>query len=179
MNWATTALICLGITGTLCPFALTAPANEPVWHAVAGGRWAELDVPTAGKTGFTLLSPDTTGVSFTNTIAEWQSASNRVLLNGSGVAVGDFDNDGWPDIYFCSLNGHNTLYRNLGGWRFSDVTEQAGLKRDERFYRGAVFADVNGDGSLDLLLCVLGGGVQCFLNDGHGKFTKKPDALTS
>src|SRR6185503_5925159 len=48
---------------------------------------------------------------------------------------------------------------------------QAGLKRDKRYYRGAVFADLNGDGALDLLVGIVGGGVQCFLNDGRGKFT--------
>ena len=137
---------------------------------------AELRVPNSGHTGFALMSPEVTGVTFTNNLDEYAAAANRVLLNGSGVAVGDFDNDGRPDIYFCTLNGRNTLYRNLGGWRFEDVTEQAGLKRDKRYYRGAVFADLNSDGSLDLLVCVNGGGVQCFLNDGRGKFT---DATTA
>ena len=142
---------------------------------------ARLEVPNSGaagegtgttsqKVGFTLLGPDQTGVMFTNSVDEAAAAANRVLYNGSGVAVGDFDQDGLPDIYFCSLNGRNTLYRNLGGWRFADVTEQSGLKRDKRYYRGAVFADINGDGWPDLLVCVLGGGVECFLND-HGKFT--------
>jgi hypothetical protein len=51
------------------------------------------------------------------------------------------------------------------------VTEQAGLQRDPRYYRGAVFADVNGDGALDLLGCVSGGGTLCLLNDGKGRFT--------
>src|SRR6185436_8377643 len=136
-----------------------------IWSCVICGyaqKSAELRVPNSGHTGFTLMSPETTGVTFTNTLDEYAAAANRVLLNGSGVAVGDFDNDGKPDIYFCSLNGRNTLYRNLGGWRFEDVTEQAGLKRDKRYYRGAVFADLNGDGSLDLLVCINGGGVQCF-----------------
>lgn len=124
-----------------------------------------------GPAGFALLGPEQSGIAFTNSIAEAAAAANRVLYNGSGVAVGDFDQDGLPDVYFCSLNGRNTLYRNLGGFRFADVTEERGLKRDKRYYRGAVFADVNGDGWPDLLVCVLGGGVECFLNDGLGKFT--------
>ena len=126
---------------------------------------------SGGKAGFTLLGPQETGITFTNTLEEWLGASNRVLYNGSGLAAGDFDNDGLPDIYFCSLNGGNTLYKNLGGFRFADVTEQSGLKRDPRFYRGAVFADINSDQNLDLLVCVLGGGVQCWINDGKGRFT--------
>jgi hypothetical protein len=146
-------------------------AQDFTWQAGPGARSASLAAPSNGKTGFTLLNASQTGVRFTNTLTEWEGASNRVLLNGSGVAAGDFDSDGRPDLYFCSLNGRNTLYKNLGGWRFADVTEQAGLKRDRRYYRGAVFADVNGDGSLDLLACVIGGGTLCFLNDGKGKFS--------
>src|SRR5688572_26347497 len=92
-----------------------------------------LSLPAAPKVGFTLLSPAETGVAFTNSLTEEAGAANRVLFNGSGVAVGDFDQDGRPDIYLCSLNGRNTLYKNFGGWRFVDVTEQAGLKRDQRY----------------------------------------------
>src|SRR5439155_11821710 len=89
MNWVTTFLR-LTIAGAVVATGWTAPAVESSWHTVPGGRWVELRLPATGKTGFTLLSPEQTGVTFSNTVAEWQSASNRVLLNGSGVAVGDF-----------------------------------------------------------------------------------------
>ena len=170
MNGPIRMLACLAAAASSAMAA--APDTKDLgWQAVdSHARWTALSVPGSAKIGFTILAPEQTGIAFTNLLDEKSAAANRVLYNGSGVAVGDFDNDGWPDIYFCSLNGHNTLYKNLGGWKFTDVTEQAGLKRDQRYYRGAVFADVNGDGSLDLLLCVVGGGVQCFLNDGHGKF---------
>src|SRR5438552_3481954 len=157
MNWAGVKLVSIVVAGMVGAPGWRADGKDFVWHAMPGGRWAELEIPASGKTGFTLLPPGQTGVTFTNSCEEWQGASNRVLFNGSGVAVGDYDNDGKPDLYFCSLNGRNTLYKNLGGCRFLDVTAQAGLKRDHRFYRGAVFADVNGDGWLDLLVCVLGG----------------------
>ena len=65
---------------------------------------ANLPVPTKGKTGFRLLSPEGTGTYFTNTLDHRTGEANRVLFNGSGVAVGDFDNDGLPDLYFCSLS---------------------------------------------------------------------------
>jgi hypothetical protein len=155
-------------------------AASAQWQSGDGFRFAPLAIPVEGKTGFTLMRESATGVAFTNLVDEWASASNRVLLNGSGVAVGDYDGDSRPDIFFCSLNGRNTLYRNLGQWRFSDVTEAVGLGRDHRYYRGAVFADVNGDGAVDLLVAVLGGGVECHLNDGQGKFTNStPAARTS
>src|SRR5438309_1364479 len=145
--------------------------NALIWEAGDGYRRAKLEVPATGKTGFTLLSPEQTGINFTNTLDERAGEANRVLFNGSGVAVGDFDNDGWPDLYFCSLNGRNALFKNLGGMKFKDVTQESGIVCTNRFCRGAVFADINGDGFLDLLVATTGSGVLCFLNDGHGKFS--------
>jgi hypothetical protein len=141
------------------------------WHDENGFRWADLEIARQGRTGFTLLSPEQTGITFTNVLEGRAGESNRVLLNGSGVAVGDFDNDGRPDIYFCSLNGQNALYKNLGGMKFKDVTAGSGIVCRNRFCTGAVFADINGDGWLDLLVATTGSGVLCFLNDGHGKFS--------
>jgi hypothetical protein len=143
----------------------------PQWHEESAFRWAELNVPTGGKTGFRLLSPEETGIYFTNTLDKRTGEANRVLFNGSGVAVGDIDNDGLPDLYFCSLNGRNALYKNLGGLKFKDVTQDSGIVCSNQFCRGAVFADINGDGLLDLLVATTGNGVLCFLNDGHGHFS--------
>ncbi len=176
MNWTKRTVAGLMLAGLLGPAGGISRAQNLEWREFPGGRSAALDVPATGRTGFALLDPATTGLTFTNSIDELASAANRVLLNGSGVAVGDYDNDGWPDIFFCSLNARNTLYRNLGGWKFADVTERAGLKRDSRYYRGAVFADVNGDGTLDLLIGIVGGGVECFLNDGRGGFADATEA---
>jgi hypothetical protein len=151
----------------------SAVAND--WHAEAGFRWRELQVPTAGKTGFTLLNGSETGVLFTNLLGELEGAANRVLQNGSGLAIGDFDGDGLPDIYLCNLNGENALYRNLGNWRFTNVTVRAGVGLTNRLCRGAVFADVDGDSKLDLLIAITGGGVLCFHNAGDGTFTNQTD----
>lgn len=151
--------------------AAAASAAAPAdWHPMPGGRWADLQVPVEGRTGFTLLDSLATGVRFTNVLDELTGAANRVLYNGAGLAAGDVDGDGLPDLFYCDLSGTNRLYRNLGNWRFEDTTAAAGLDTPRPGTRGAVLADINGDGALDLLLSINGQGVQCHINDGRGRF---------
>ncbi len=104
-----------------------------------------------------------------------------MLLNGSGVAVGDVDNDGFLDIYLCRLHGSNALYKNLGKWKFRDITKEAGVACEKQFSSGATFTDIDGDHDLDLLVTALGGPNACFLNDGKGHFIEvtKSAGLTS
>jgi len=152
-------------------FASVAFAASPV----PGTRAVALNVPAVGKTGFTILSPDQTRVTFTNALDDLASAGNRVLNNGSGVAAGDFDNDGLVDIFFTSLNQRNRLFKNLGHWQFKDVTEEAGLSFRPLYFRAATFADLDGDGWLDLLVGSVARGILCFLNDQRGRFTNATD----
>ena len=85
-----------------------------------------------------------TGITFTNDLRTDALLANQNLLNGAGLALGDYDGDGWCDIFLCSLSGSSRLYRNLGGWKFQDVTEAAGLANSNSLARGAVFADGEG-----------------------------------
>lgn len=133
-------------------------------------------MPSSGKTAFTLLSSSESGIEWTNTLGEWAAESNRILSNGSGVAAGDFDGDGLPDLFICGLESPNRLYRNVGGFRFQDVTHESGISLTNQYCRGATFADVNGDGKLDLLVAITGLGIRCFLNDGSGHFSDQTDA---
>lgn len=96
-------------------------------------------------------------------------------MNGAGVALGDFDNDGWCDIFLCGKFGRSALYRNLGGWRFEDVTESAGVACADQIANGGTFADVDGDGKLDLLVTSFTGPNAFFRNLGSGRFTNMTD----
>ena len=123
-----------------------------------------------GSLGFQKLSGDLTAIQFKNFVSEENIVTNRHLLNGSGVTTGDVDGDGLTDIYFCRTEGSNVLYRNLGNWKFEDITEEAGVACKDQFSTGSVFSDIDGDNDLDLLVTALGGPNAVFMNDGSGRF---------
>ncbi len=131
-----------------------------------------LTVDPNGRVGFTRMPSTTTGVTFTNRLSQVTLASNRLLEIGSGVALGDVDGDGLVDLYFCRTEGPNVLYRNRGQWKFTDITDTAGVACPDQFSTGAVLVDFDGDGDLDLLVNSLGGGTRAFLNDGQAKFSE-------
>lgn len=141
-----------------------------IWHQRQGYRWASV-IPPRGRVGFKLLSPNRTGITFINHLSNDDIVKNRYLLNGSGVAAGDINGDGLTDLFFAQLDGPNHLYKNLGDYRFEDITDSAGVAMPGYYCTGATFADVDGDGDLDLLVSTLGHGVFLFLNDGKGHFT--------
>ncbi|MHB9009198.1 MAG: FG-GAP-like repeat-containing protein [Limisphaerales bacterium] len=140
-------------------------------EAGTGARAVALTLPATGRSGFTLLTPAQTGIEFTNHLPESRFVTNQVLPNGSGVAAGDVDGDGWCDLYFCGLSSSNRLYRNLGNGRFEAVTEAAGVGCSNLDSTGAAFADLDGDGDLDLVVNSIGAGTHLFFNDGQGRFT--------
>ena len=153
-------------------------AAAPGWQPGPGFRFAPMEVPRGGQAGFALLPGTATGIAFTNHLSDGTIATNRVLAIGSGVALGDVDGDGWVDLYFCGLEGDNVLYRNLGNWKFADITSSSGAGVDckNQFSTGCVFADLDRDKDLDLLVNSLGGGTRAFLNDGKGHFTELADS---
>lgn len=167
------ALILIGLLAIGAAWFLISRAGSRV-------KVTELKAAGGGKTGFTLLPPQQTGIAFTNRLRDDQATANQLLNIGSGVAAGDYDGDGLCDLYFCSMGGRNILYKNLGDWKFADVTDQAGVACSGKFCTGATFADLDGDGDLDLLVAAFGS-FTAYLNEGGGKFSEVTSAagLTS
>lgn len=126
---------------------------------------------------FAETSPDTTGVTFTNTLEE--SADLNIVnylyyYNGGGVAAGDVTGNGRPDLYFTANEGPNALYLNEGNFEFREVTGQAGVAGTADWTTGVTMADVNGDDRLDIYVSVvhgikgLEGTNQLYINQGLG-----------
>lgn len=152
---------------------LSSPTPPLAWQQGATFRRAPLPAaPGASwKPGFTLLASTATGITFSNPVPEQRLINSQILPNGSGVTAGDVDGDGWCDLYFCSLKSGNRLYRNLGNWKFQDITAAAGVACADADCTGGALADIDGDGDVDLLVNTIGMGLRMFLNDGRGKFT--------
>ncbi|WP_246151241.1 CRTAC1 family protein, partial [Adhaeribacter aerolatus] len=109
---------------------------------------------------FTLLSPNQTGVTFSNTLDEGPNTNVLVyeyFYNGGGVATGDVNGDGLDDIYFTGNMVPNRLYLNKGNMQFADITDEAAVSgRPGPWKTGVTMADVNGDNQLDIFVCYSG-----------------------
>ena len=139
----------------------------------------------SGRTMFTLLPPEQTGLRTENRYADprmwgdlYQEFESGSL--GTGVAVGDFDGDGRPDLFVVSKTESCRLFRNLGGWRFEDVTEKAGVADHGAaagiWKSGVSFVDVNNDGLLDLYVCRFNAPNLLYINQGDGTFKEMAHA---
>jgi len=132
---------------------------------------------------FQRMSEKETGISFENTITnseEFNIFNYRNFYNGGGVAIGDINNDDLPDVYLTANQGDNKLFLNKGNFQFEDITKKAGVAGTKSWSTGATFADVNGDGLLDLYLCNAGRSDEraneLFINKGDGTFKESAKA---
>ena len=105
---------------------------------------------------FREVRPESSGLTFTNPIREDETFNMlryEYLYNGGGVGIGDFNNDGRPDIYFTASLGPNALFLNEGNLRFREVTREAGVDGQKRWSRGVAVVDINNDGLQDIYVC--------------------------
>ena len=100
---------------------------------------------------FNYLDTSTTGIDF---VHNWNpNPRHKDQLNNSfiaaGVAVGDIDNDGLSDVFLSRQSDGGRLYKNLGGFRFEDITIKSGISPEGMWSTGATFVDINNDGEIN------------------------------
>jgi hypothetical protein len=131
-----------------------------VWLlAACSGAAGSAKAPPADGRLFTRLPSSYTGVRFENRLADTRELNvftYRNYYNGGGVALADLTGDGLPEVMLTSNQGGNRLYANESNFRFRDVTAEAGLTGKRAWATGVTFADVNGDGRLDIYVCYAG-----------------------
>lgn len=108
---------------------------------------------------FQLLDHTRTGLDFSNDLhptKDFNVFKYMYFYNGSGVAAGDFNNDGKIDLFFTANQGKNKMYLNEGNLKFKDVTDEAKIPEDGAWSTGVSVVDINNDGLLDLYICRVG-----------------------
>lgn len=131
---------------------------------------------------FTRIESAYSGIAFVNEIENQRNFNifkYRNFYNGGGVAIGDINNDGLPDIYFSANMKSNRLYLNKGGFRFEDITESAGVGGNKPWSTGVLMVDINNDGLLDMYVSNAGNmegnnhDNDLYINNGDLTFTER------
>ncbi|NCO63071.1 MAG: VCBS repeat-containing protein [Flavobacteriales bacterium] len=131
---------------------------------------------------FELIDESQTGINFSNNLTfsnDFNVYKYRNFYNGGGVAIGDINNDGLPDIYFTSNQEQNKLYLNLGNFKFQDITNKAQVGGTKPWSTGVSMVDINADGYLDIYVCNSGDingenkNNELFINNGDQTFTEQ------
>ena len=137
---------------------------------------------------FESINPKVSGIDFNNSL-NYDEAFNVYLYksfyNGSGVGLGDLNNDGLLDVFFCGNQVDNKCYLNLGDFKFRDITNIAGLSSSNVWSTGVSIIDINGDGWLDIYVCKAGKPKgnnrynELFINQGISKSDSVPRFVES
>jgi enediyne biosynthesis protein E4 len=152
---------------------------------IAIGWWLLLSFIACKKVPtplFERISPEHSGVHFVNHVKndeQFNIFSYRNFYNGGGVAIGDINGDGLPDLYLTANMGSNKLYLNKGNFQFEDITDKAGVGSEEYWSTGVSLVDINQDGLLDIYVCNAGYSKdmeaprnQLYINNGDLTFTE-------
>ncbi|ASV28874.1 VCBS repeat-containing protein [Maribacter cobaltidurans] len=105
---------------------------------------------------FTLIPYESSGIDFNNRIVETDSfniLTSEYIFNGGGVAIGDFNNDDKPDIFFSGNQVSNKLYLNEGNFKFKDISKEANIEGSDKWSTGIALVDINMDNFLDIYVC--------------------------
>ena len=163
-RFITLALICPALGTCL---ALSSP-NEAVQPSA-------LEVPKVTKTGnFTLIPASKSGVNLTYPI-DLESPHSHLYVSGfacGGVAAGDLDGDGRPDLVFAGAGQKNCLFLNRGEFRFVEQAEVAGIAGDGNWSSSVTLVDIENDGDLDVYVTRYDALNRLYLNDGKARFTE-------
>ncbi len=137
------------------------------------------------QTLFTKLSSETTNIDFINRVnneKDFNIFTYRNFYNGGGVAIGDINNDGLPDVYLTANQKQNKLYLNKGNFEFEDISIASKTIGKNAWSTGVVMVDINADGLLDIYVCNAGNVKgdnqknELFINNGDLTFTEKAEA---
>ncbi len=137
------------------------------------------------QTLFTKLSSETTNIDFINQVnneKDFNIFTYRNFYNGGGVAIGDINNDGLPDVYLTANQKQNKLYLNKGNFEFEDISIASKTIGKNAWSTGVVMVDINADGLLDIYVCNAGNVKgdnqknELFINNGDLTFTEKAEA---
>ncbi len=153
------------LVASLCCFLVTA-------FVVIVWQWSRDDIKQENTKHFQDIAEEV-GLTFKHQyIPAEQGETYKVNLydHGCGLAVADFNGDGYDDIYFVNQLGENHLYQNKGDGTFEDVTQKAGIALGDRICTAATFADYDNDGHQDLFITSTRGGNILFHNEGNGTF---------
>ncbi|RMG21137.1 MAG: VCBS repeat-containing protein, partial [Bacteroidetes bacterium] len=126
------------------------------WVALLLPGWSCQQQAAGGGKLFTRMEASHTGIDFENKLTndrKFNIYTYRNFYNGGGVGMGDFNGDSLIDVYLTANMLPNRLFLNRGDFRFTDVTEQAGVSGTRAWSTGVSVADVNGDGLLDIYVC--------------------------
>ena len=129
---------------------------------------------------FSLVSSEKSGVKFFNKLKETEQQNilkYPYFYNGGGVAIGDLNNDGLPDLFFTGNMSGDRLYLNKGKLEFEDRTIKSGILSSNLWTTGVSFVDINADGWLDIYVCRSGSrsfrNNLLYINQKNGRFVEQ------
>jgi hypothetical protein len=169
------AILVLAVVATDSGIRPRYPDNDMGKDSLPGRKRAQVEAAKQFRVFYQFQFSDKikeSGITFTHHAVDDVTKHMRMghYDHGSAVAVADVDGDGLYDLYFVNQVGGNELWKNLGGGKFKNITQEAGIALAGRISVAAAFADIDNDGDQDLFVTTVRGGNALFENDGQGHF---------